>query len=55
MTNWWYGEGPAKYYIFLDNFCLKQPLVLKIPLGMFFVQETQKWHQNGPKPTDIEL
>ena len=23
-----------KYYVFLDNFCLKQPLVLKIPLGI---------------------
>ena len=29
-------EGTAKYYIFLYSFCLKQPLVLKIPLGMFF-------------------
>ena len=37
-------EPPAKYYIFLDNFCLKQPLVLNIPLGMFLTQETQKGH-----------
>ena len=41
-------EG-AKCYIFLDNFCLKQPLVLNIPLGMFLTQETQKWHRNCPK------
>ena len=32
----------AKYYIALDNFYLKQLLVLKIPPGMFFTQETQK-------------
>ena len=29
-------KGLAKYYIFLDNFCLKQPLVLKTPLGNVF-------------------
>ena len=31
------GEvGTTKYYIFLDNFCLKRLLVLKISLGIFF-------------------
>ena len=30
------GEGLAKYYILLDNFCLKEPLVLKISMGIFF-------------------
>ena len=29
-------DGEAKYYISLDNFCLKYSLVFKIPLGMFF-------------------
>ena len=30
------GGGLAKYYIFSDKFCLKQSLVLKFILGMFF-------------------
>ena len=29
-----WGAGDAKYYIFLDKFGLKYPLVLKIPLDM---------------------
>ena len=29
------GEG-GECNIFLDKFCLKQPLVSKIPLGIFF-------------------
>ena len=29
-------EGAVKYYILLDNFYLKQLLVLKFALGMFF-------------------
>ena len=29
------GEG-GKCNNFLDKFCLKQPLVLKVPLGMLF-------------------
>ena len=33
-------ERTAKYYIFLDTFCLKQPLVLKIPLSIFLNQRT---------------
>ena len=38
----------AKENIFLDNVCLKEPLVLK--MGMFFLtQETQKLHQKCPK------
>ena len=35
-------EGTAKHYIFLDTFCLKQPLVLKFPLSIFLTQGTQK-------------
>ena len=41
--------GTAKYYILLDNFCLKWPLVFKFPLGMFLTQETQKWHWSFSK------
>ena len=33
---WQIGAGRFKYYIFFDKFCFKQPLVLKIYLGMFF-------------------
>ena len=41
------GGGQAKYYIFSDKFCLKQSLVLKFILGMFFDSKnskmTSKW------------
>ena len=32
----------AKYNIFLDNLCLKLPLVLNFPLVCSLTQETQK-------------
>ena len=35
-------EGSTKYYIFLDNLCLKKPLILKIPMGMCFVSRISK-------------
>ena len=31
-------EGAAKHNIFLDTFCLKYPVVLKISLGMFDIK-----------------
>ena len=47
---------PPKYYIFLDNFCLKQPLVLKLPLGVFFwLKKLKKDIEIALKPTGIEL
>ena len=49
-------KGAAKYYIFLDNFCLKQPLVWKILLVIFFDSRNSK---NDIKialnPTGIKL
>ena len=45
-------EGAPRYYIFLDNFYLKKPLVLKIPLGMIFDSRNSKI---ALKPTGIEL
>ena len=36
------GGALAKYYIFLDNFCLEEPLVLKIPLVIFFDSRNSK-------------
>ena len=41
--------GRGKYYIFLDNYCLKQPLALKIPLGMFFDSRNSKMTSKLPK------
>ena len=35
-------EGWPNTTFFLDNFCLKQPLVLKIPLSMFFDSKNSK-------------
>ena len=42
--------GHFKYYFFLDNFCFKQPLVLKIDRGMFFQKNFFKKFKN-----DIEI
>ena len=42
-------EGSVKYKIFLDNFCLKQPLVLKIPVGMFFEPTNSEMASELPK------
>ena len=38
----------AKYNIFLDNFCLKKPLVLKIPLGIVFDSRNSKMTSKLP-------
>ena len=39
-------KGVAQYYIFVDNFCIKEPLVLKIPLVMFFDSRNPKMTSN---------
>ena len=41
-------EGAAQYYIFLDNICIKEPLFLKISLGMFFDSRNPKMTLNLP-------
>ena len=41
--------GAAQYYIFVDNFCIKEPLVLKISLGMFFDSRNPKMTSNLPQ------
>ena len=39
-------KGVAQYYIFVDNFCIKEPLVLKISLVMFFDSRNPKMTSN---------
>ena len=48
--------GAAKYYILFDNFCLKQPLVLKIPPGYVFrLNKLKNDIKIALKPTAIKL